>query len=187
MLRLSGRACFECNTEAGRRIDLIAIDVDRCRETSLDALGDAGRVRSVCDSVNQERELVRAQASCGITGPRAVEQTLGDGYQEDVPGGVPQALVDGAEVVQVEQNDSKGRCLSPVASNGLRQTLHEQDAVGEASERIVEPFSATTLDSSLAKAQPPAHGEGWCGRRGMFREGANFLWRPRSRRVCKHA
>ena len=55
--------------------------------------------------------------------------------QERVADLVPGGVVDALEVVEVEE---QGRHLLPAAREGVLQPIPEQDAVGEAGQRVVE-------------------------------------------------
>ena len=60
-----------------------------------------------------------------------------------------QTFVDRSEVIEVEQNHTKRRLLTPIASHCLRQTLHEQHAVWQTCERVVQTFAAGPLDPAV--------------------------------------
>jgi len=83
---------------------------------------------------DQRRELVPTepghQVVVGVAG-----QPVGDGDQDVVSGGVPVAVVDVLEVVQVEQEDD-GRATGRVGEQG-GAPVEEGASVGQVGERVV--------------------------------------------------
>ena len=187
MLGLPGRTRLERDPEAGRCIHLVAIDIDRSRKARLDALGHPRRIGRVRHPMDEQRELVSAQPRRGVAGPRTIQQPLGHRDQQRVTRSVTEAFVDGAKVIEIEQNHGERRRLASVARNGLSEALHEEHPVGQPGERIVEPLAPSALCASLAQSLPSAHRQRRRCRRSVLHEHPDFLWRPRPRLVSKNA
>ena len=109
-----------------------AVQRDREGEGRQDALADgAGDVRT---AVDDDGELVAADAGDDVTGAHAAAQPLGEHEQELVAGGVTAAVVDVLEVVEVDEQQAHRTAAlqDPVGD------LLEQGAVGQAGQRVAE-------------------------------------------------
>ncbi len=108
-------------------------ELERLVERELDALGDAGGALVVA-AVEQDRELVAAEARRQVAGAQAGAQAAGEGDQQLVADLVPEAVVDALEVVEVEEQHDRA---AVGAAERRLDLLGEQRAVGEAGERVV--------------------------------------------------
>ncbi len=82
--------------------------------------------------LDEHRELVATEAGDGVTGPGGRFEPAGDGDEQVVSGRVPEAVVDGFEVVDV-QEEHGDRVDAAVASvHGVGEPVEEQGAVGQA-------------------------------------------------------
>ena len=124
------------DADAGADVHLLAVDVvgqahqfdHAARERSgIGRLGDAGL---------QNGELVAAHARDDVGVPRQRAQPFGDHLEELVAGGMAQRIVDGLEVVEIEEvSRDVFAALGP--GEGLLEVLVEQDPVGQAGQRIM--------------------------------------------------
>ncbi len=96
--------------------------------------------RASRDVVEQERELVAAQARHRVVGPQRRFQPTGDGHQQLVAGRVAEAVVDDLEAVEVEEQHRRadGGVVALRAPDRLVEAVDEQDAVRQAGEVVVQ-------------------------------------------------
>ena len=114
--------------------DQLAAGLDRQLEGLEDAARDGAAVdQRVADARDHDRELVAAEARDGVLGAHAAAQALGDGDEQRVADAVAERVVDGLEVVDVDEQDGG----LAVVGELLAHALHEQRAVREVGERVV--------------------------------------------------
>jgi len=115
--------------------DLVAVEGERGPEGGGDALGHGDRVGDVGDVLQQDGELVAAQARGGVRAAQAAPDALGHGHQQRVAGRMAERVVDRLEAVQV---DEQHRHLGAAARQGVPEPVDEQRAVGQPRERVVQ-------------------------------------------------
>ena len=105
-----------------------------------DALGDHRRLVRVADVVEQQRELVAAQPRDGVVGAQRRFEPSRDRLQQLVADGVPEAVVDDLEAVEVEEQHRRAALgvVALGAPDRLVEAVDEQHAVREAGERVVQ-------------------------------------------------
>jgi hypothetical protein len=116
-----------------RRVDeqLAPLQLERDLQRRQDALGDHRRLAGVADVVEQERELVAAQARDRVVGTQCRKQPLGDGLEQLVADVVAQRVVDDLEAVEVEEQH-RGAAVGVMAARAadrLVEAVEEQHAV----------------------------------------------------------
>ena len=72
-----------------------------------DLLRDAFGVEGTGDVLDQDRELVAAQARHGVAGAHALRKRLADGFEHFVAALVAQAVVYDLEAVEVQEQDGE--------------------------------------------------------------------------------
>jgi len=107
------------------------------RKAPEDPFGDRDRVELVGHLVEEDRELVAAEAGHRVAGPDALLEPAGDGQQEGVSGGMTERVVDVLEVVEVEEEDGEVAAVVAVAGDARRHPLLEQRAVGQRRQLVV--------------------------------------------------
>ena len=119
------------SSSASRIAPASAVDVDRS---------------SVLD---QDRELVAAEARRGVAGAHAAQQPLADRDEQLVAGGVAEAVVDRLELVEVAEQDRR-RCAprARARASAWRGGRASSVAVREAGERVVERLVDRVLDGA---------------------------------------
>ena len=117
-----------------------------------DPLGDVGGVLWTGGLLEQDRELVTAEARRGVADADAALQPLGHLEQHPVAGRVTEAVVDRLEIVEVEEDHRECGLLAPRAGQRVPDALVEQRAVGEIGDRIVERLVLELLLEGLALA-----------------------------------
>lgn len=83
-------------------VQLLAGDVERGEQALDEALGEGGCLGGVGVAVEQDRELIPAEAGGGVGGAHGGGEAFGDGDEQVVAGVVAQAVVDDLEVVEVQ-------------------------------------------------------------------------------------
>jgi hypothetical protein len=122
--------------QAGLDRDGAAVVAERLGEGVEDAGRDPGGRVGVGDPLQQDGELVAAEAGRGVAGAQAALEPPGRGHQQLVAGGVAEAVVAVLEVVEVdEQHAQVGRVG---AGQGVLDPLGEQGPVGQAGQAVVE-------------------------------------------------
>ena len=101
-----------------RGIDLLAVDVELPLEGAQNPPGDVGGLRRVRDSVEQDGELVAAEPGDRVRRADGVQEALRHLAQDRVAGRVAEAVVDGLEVVEVDEHDADR--LASVGSSAMR-------------------------------------------------------------------
>ena len=129
----------------------LARHVDAVLEVAQQPLRDRDRILLAAGAVEQQRELVAAEARRGVALAEAGAQAVGHGAQQLVAGVVAVAVVDRLELVDVEQQHADAR---PAALERVLEAVVEERAVGELGERVVERLA---LELVLERLQL-AHG-----------------------------
>ena len=115
---------------------LLALEVERRAEGGQHPLGDAARGLAV-RLLQQDRELVATEAGDRVLRSHDPAQPLGNRRQQLVAGRVAEAVVDGLEVVQVEEHDGQ-RATRALAGHGMRQAVREQGPVRQPGQGVME-------------------------------------------------
>ncbi|CAM5599133.1 hypothetical protein SBADM41S_10596 [Streptomyces badius] len=139
----------------------LACQVERLLERGEDGAGQVGQLLGAGRVLDQDRELVAAQArhqpaAPGVAGGvvlGAVGEPRGDGRQQPVPGAVAQGVVDRLEAVQVQVAEAdpgvlpgwQGVVLVRRGLQGRGEALEEQRPVGEPGHRVVHLEMAQPL------------------------------------------
>ncbi|MDP9394735.1 MAG: hypothetical protein M3Q27_11025 [Actinomycetota bacterium] len=87
--------------------------------------------------LQQDRELVAAEARDGVLRPHGSDQPRHDRLQQLVPDVVPQRVVDVLEPVEVDEDDRDGSSILTPARERRLGTPGEQPAVGQAGEAVM--------------------------------------------------
>ena len=118
----------------------------------MDSLGDARGVRFGANVVEQDGELVTAEARQRIAGAKAALEPPRRRDQELVTDLVPEAVVDRLEAIEIEVEHREQRIAqrAPGALKQVLQPVEEQRAVREIRERIVERLVLQLLLGLLA-------------------------------------
>ena len=125
------------DAETGTKVQLLVIDLERRQEGVEDLLGDLGGVLGAVDAGQQEQEIIGAEPCHGIAPTHGADQTLADRAQDLIAAREPERIVDQLEAVEVEDHDREQLLAAPRPLDRLGQTVIEQQAVGQAGQRIV--------------------------------------------------
>ena len=135
---------------------VLAGDRDRHLEAAHQALGEIDGRDGIADVLDQDRELVAAEARGRVGRPHGLQQADGDRLQHLVAGGVAEAVVDRLEVVEVEEDDGDAGALARGAGEGVLDPVGEQRAVGQAGHGVVERLVRQLLLERRALARVAA-------------------------------
>ncbi|HVY08558.1 MAG TPA: hypothetical protein VHB18_00230 [Mycobacteriales bacterium] len=111
---------------------------DRLRHRRHDAVGDAVRLVQPVDVLEQDGELVAAEARDGVSFADQAGEPRGDLPEQPVAGMVPEAVVDDLEPVDIGEDDGAEAPVASAAKQRLVQPVDEQPAVGQPGELVVE-------------------------------------------------
>ncbi len=118
-----------------------AVDADGSGQRVHDAVGEVVDAALGVGAGGQRHELVAAEPCDHLAGRGgAALEPVGDLDQEPVARGVPEAVVDGLEAVQVQVAEPEPLALA--GGERLLQPLEEQGAVGQSGERVVRGLVA---------------------------------------------
>ena len=118
--------------------DRLPAELDRAAQLAEDPLGGRGRLFLRDDVDEQDRELVAALAAHDVALPNRSGQALRDAAQDVVAHRVAERVVDPLEVVEVHEQQGDAARLASLASERPLEVIAQQDAVGEAGQRIVQ-------------------------------------------------
>ena len=124
------------HADAGAGVNLIAVDGDRRRNRSADLCRQRLGAGNVAHVLLQQRELIAAKAGDHIGIAHAVLQPVGDDFQENVAGGMPQRIVDILEMIEIEIKHRESMSAAFGARKGQLQPVEKRDAIGQAGQRI---------------------------------------------------
>ena len=143
----------EAQPDAGAGPDRPVADGDRALQLLQRPLGDPQRV--VLGGVgHQDREFVAAEPGDRVGLPHHAGQPAGHLDQDLVAGAVPEAVVDGLELVQVEHQHTRRPGAALGAGAGLPDPVAQQRAIGQAGQRVVERHPLE-LDARLIQREGP--------------------------------
>ncbi len=127
------------DADAHRGVQLALPDRHRCQHCLLDPLGERPCGRLGLDQVlGQDDEFVATQSGHGVVTPDHLLQAGGDGHQQAVARGVTEPVVDGLEVVEVEEEEHGVGVTAVGPLRGLVEPVVQQGPVGEAGQLVVE-------------------------------------------------
>ncbi len=149
--------------------DLVAVEAQGGPQGAGDPGRHLDRHLHAVDVLEQHRELVAAEARQGVALAHARPDAASDLDQHLVAGGVAEAVVDGLEIVEVEQEKGEGPADPPGPDEGVGQTVGEQRAVGEAGQGIVKRLVGEPLFQELSLVGV-AKGEHEAGQIGIVQE-----------------
>ena len=142
----------QADADARAWIDLLAVDVVLQLESAQNPSGDVGGLRRVRNPVEQDGELVAAEAGNRVRRAHGALEALRHLPQDRVAGRVAEAVVDGLEIVQIDEHDADRPAAADRAHDGLLDAVCEQRSVGEACDGVVEGLVRELILERLALA-----------------------------------
>ena len=110
--------------------------------------------------LEQHGELVAAEARRGVRRARAVGQARGRGAQELVAGGVADAVVDGLEAVEVDEEHAQLGLAAGRHVERVLEAVEEERAVGQPGQRVVEGLLHGLDGARVGEREARVLGEG---------------------------
>ncbi len=126
------------HTRARGDHEALACELERQREAVDDARGVLGDLVDRGLVLQQDRELVAAEPSHGVAGSYRAEQALTDRGQQLVADRVAEAVVDGLEAVEVEDDHADRAAVAGLPGKSVLEPVGEQRPVGELGQRVME-------------------------------------------------
>ena len=150
------------NADADAGEDLVPAHFQRRRQLLVNPLGNAGGVRFAADLIEQDGELVAAEARERVARSNAALEAPSDTDEELVAGLVSEAVVDGLEAIEIEVEHREGRGAErPLrALKEVLQAVDEQRSIRQIGERIVERLPLQLLLGLLARGDVARDAEG---------------------------
>ena len=133
-------ACLDLgDADADRGVQLSVPDRHRGLHGPVDALGQRTGCRlGIVEVLGQHDELVATQTAHRVRRPDQLPEAGGGLHQQAVTGGMPEPVIDGLEIVDVEVEEH-GTTPSPLQRKGrLPEPIGEQGAVGQSGQLVVQ-------------------------------------------------
>ena len=143
------------DADADANGDVVPVDVERRPELVfylpgdlLGRLGHGARLEEQC-------ELVAAEPSQGVAGAHDQQEPVRHRHQELVTGGVTEAVVDGLELIEVQEQHGHEVGASLGLLKGAVDVVEEQHPVGEPGQRVVKGMALDFGGRSGPRLAPP--------------------------------
>ncbi len=138
------------DADAGADEVVDAVDRERLGEGGGDAIGDRQRLVFVGEAIDQDPELVAAEAGDDVSRAQVGAQARRHGAQQGVAGVMAEAVVDQLEVVEVEEEDADRRARDRGFAESVAEGVDEAEPVGEPGQRVVQDAVAQRLVGGVA-------------------------------------
>ena len=146
------------DADAGAAVDLPALDVEGLGEGLDDPLGRGGGAVHGGEVVQDDGELVTAEAGYDLAAvarhrialPHVDLKALGAGLQQLVADAVAQGIVHALEVVEIEEQNREHSSRAVGLRHRMLQAFGKRLAVGQAGEAVVERQIADAILCPLA-------------------------------------
>jgi hypothetical protein len=137
----------ERDADARRREHLAPADRERCAQRFLNPERDRVGLLLVLELVEENRELVAAEAGERVPLPQARLETARDRHQELVSDQVAEAVVDDLEAIEVEIKRGEAAAAAALLEflESAAEPFDEYGAVAQTGQRIAEPGAAQLL------------------------------------------
>ena len=126
------------DADAGRGMDLLAIEVERPGYRRQDLVGQGDNLGGLADLRLHEHEFVATRPGQRVGGADRGGDPLCDSAQQLIADGVAQGVVDVLEAIEIEQQDRNHAALAAGAGQLLAEPIVQQGPVGQAGEPIVQ-------------------------------------------------
>ena len=127
----------EGDTDAGGDDDVEPADRDRVGQRAADPIGEVDRRALAGQVLGDDDELVAAEPGDGVSVADRAAQPVGDLGEHLVAGGVPEAVVDGLELVEVDEQQPDRAGGAGLAGQRLPDALHQPGPVRQPGQRVV--------------------------------------------------
>ena len=134
VVRLAGaERDADAHPDAHRSVGELVRAIERLHHAPCD-----GRRLVLVDLLQEQRELVPAEAAGGVVRTDRLRKAPGCEADERVALRVAQGIVDGLEVVEVEEQHRRALGVAAAAAEGMLQAVDVERPVGQAGQGIVE-------------------------------------------------
>ncbi|MNP07676.1 hypothetical protein D3C76_997110 [compost metagenome] len=137
LLGTHGVAGEKTDTDAGVDEQPMPVNIEGLLEALNDPLGQRRRLHQLWTTFGQHGELVAPEARQGNSGIENGSQTFGHRLEHLVTQRVPETVVDHHEVIQIDDQQRATPLVQLRRCQGLGGAVGEQQAIGQAGERIV--------------------------------------------------
>ena len=107
-------AIGERDADAAADAQRTPVDLERLAARFEDLARDRHRRLDIRRVIDEHRELIAAEARHGVAGARALDQAVREGAQQLIAGAVPQAVVHGLEVVEIDEQHRRRHAVGDV-------------------------------------------------------------------------
>ncbi len=145
----------EADPDAGGHPDRMALDLERLLQDFQRALGRAFGIPSVLHIVQDQRELVAADACQRVRLPEARFHPLRHLAEEYVAHAVTQAVIDQLESIQIDIEQRYLPVLAPRLGHAVRQPIRQQPAIGQAGQIVHQRHMLQPGFGVSLRAVPP--------------------------------
>ena len=115
----------------------MAVDHQRRRQCGQDPVGHFDRIPGGGDVGQQDPELVASQPRDRVLGADAALDASRDEPQQRVAAGVPERVIDGLEVVDIEEQHRRRAAVAVAAGQRLPDAVLEQSPIGQSGQLVV--------------------------------------------------
>ena len=143
------RPAAHSDPDAQRHLNVAVADPQRPLEAREQPLADDDRLALVAH-LEEHRELVPAEPRHGVAPAGAGGELAADGDQDRVAHRMAEAVVDRLEAVDVDRDDRDAAFDPPGAREGVLEPIHEERAVGQPGQGVVEGLVGELLLELLA-------------------------------------
>src|SRR5450830_2122639 len=127
---------IEGNTNRGTHISVIAIEMIGAGQDIDDALGQQVNPGGIGCTFQYNIELVAADACNGINTGQKVAQASCHFNQQAIASTMPETLIDGLEVIQIDKQQGKFRLIVFRVLDRMQQQFTKQGAIGQSRQGI---------------------------------------------------
>ena len=129
---------IEADPDAGLRIDFVAAGQAEGNSQGVEQfLGDGGRLLWFVETLEQQHELVAAEATERILAPQPRPQSPRHAGKKLVTSGMAETVVDRLEVVQIDEENRHPRAGSLRDLERMLESRVDEQPVGQSRQRIV--------------------------------------------------
>ena len=148
------------DADASAAATLTAVEQVRLVDGRQNLLADGfglgrGFLWSPAQIFEQHQKLISAQASGGVGFAGAGDNALGDFVEQKVACLMAEGVVQGLEMIQIDEQQRLRAAASGAGSQGLAQPVQQQAAVGQTGQRVIEGEIADLVLGRLGMGDIP--------------------------------
>ena len=136
LLGIVGVVGIDADADRRRHVDVVLLDAERLRDRVEQLLRDAAQHRRIVEILDDDHELVAAEARQQVGLAQRGRELARDALQELVADPVAERVVDVLEPVEVDEQHADATAAALRLRNRLRQALVQQQAIGQSGQRV---------------------------------------------------